>query len=86
MPVRGRFPCGNRATGRHGPPSQAPMVNGVRLDMVNEGLFTGLHPVHPASGAGYTQPLSSRIASCQIMSMPASLSLRHGMAAKFWPP
>jgi hypothetical protein len=33
-----------------------------------------------------TQPLSSRMASCQIISMPASLSLRHGIAAKFSPP
>jgi hypothetical protein len=30
-----------------------------------------------------TQPLSSRMASCQIISMPASLSFRQGMAAKF---
>ena len=34
----------------------------------------------------HTQPLSSRMASCQIISMPASLSLRHGMTAKFCPP
>jgi hypothetical protein len=30
-----------------------------------------------------TQPLSSRMASCQIMSMPASLSFRQGIAVKF---
>jgi hypothetical protein len=34
----------------------------------------------------HTQPLSSRMASCQIISMPASLSLRQGMTAKFSPP
>ncbi len=41
--------------------------------------------VSPIAG-DYTHPLSSRIASCQIISMPASLSLRQGMATKFWPP
>jgi len=34
----------------------------------------------------HTQPFSSRMANCQISSMPASLSLRQGISAKFWPP
>jgi hypothetical protein len=38
------------------------------------------------NGGDQTQPLSSRMASCQIISVPASLSLRQGMAAKFSPP
>ncbi len=33
----------------------------------------------------YTQPLSSRIANCQIISMPASLSLRHGIGGEIRP-
>ncbi len=82
---------------RHGPAELAPMVNGIRTDMVNERLIWGMRPViplrHPGrairtrcTGRDQTQPLSSRMASCQIISMPASLSLRQGMAAKFSPP
>ncbi len=51
-------------------------------------LRYALHRIRETATGGlyYTQPLSSRMASCQIISMPASLSLRHGMAAKFLPP
>src|SRR5262249_45701573 len=40
----------------------------------------------PRRADGYTQPLSSRSAICQITSMPGALSLRQGIAAKFSPP
>ena len=43
----------------------------------------------PADGAfarSQIQPCSSRSTSCEITAMPASLSLRHGIAAKFSPP
>jgi hypothetical protein len=73
----------------------APMVNGVRTDMVNDRLIVRAR-LPSFRGAAqrrarttlcdHTQPLSSRMASCQIISMPASLSLRHGIAAKFCPP
>ena len=62
--------------------------NRVRQDY---GSGTSLRPelIRPTrylsvAAASHTQPFSSRMASCQIISMPASLSLRHGMAAKFF--
>ena len=69
------------------------MVNGSRTYMVNEWLISAAGAVpsaarfsRPRAGRHHTQPLSSRIASCQIISIPASLSLRHGIATKFLPP
>ena len=35
---------------------------------------------------GSIQPFSSRRTTCAITAMPASLSLRQGIAAKFFPP